>query len=114
MDYQNAPLTVAKIADGVRIAFNGPIHTNVAWLESGLAKVVATKPKLVELDLLNSEHISSIGLGMLVGFHRDITSGGGSIRVIAIRKHTLRVLKLARLDMLLNVAPQAVQDRPAK
>jgi anti-anti-sigma factor len=110
MDFQVAPLAVSSIPDGLRITFNGPIHTNVAWLESELDRIVRARPKLVELDLLRTEHISSVGLGVLVNFSARISTAGGAIRVVAIRKQTLRILRIARLDTLFQFAKDAVHD----
>lgn len=113
MDIQSAPIVVARSSDGYRISFIGPIHTNISWIERELEKVVKASPKLVELDLTGSAHISSLGLGMLVGFHNQITKLGGTTRIVAIKKRTLGILKTAFLDRLLKVPPEAVVDAEA-
>ena len=59
MDYQNAPLTVAKIADGVRVTFNGPIHTNTAWIERELDTIVKSKPLSDLLENLADDRLSA-------------------------------------------------------
>src|SRR5262245_11943056 len=97
MDYQNAPVTVARSGEIVRITFNGPIHTNTAWIERELDTIVKSKPRTVELDLLKTEHISSLGLGVLVSFHNRLHADGAKVAVVAIRKHTVRILHLAYL-----------------
>ncbi len=108
MEIQSPPVVTSKIPDGVRLAFNGPIHLNVAWLETELNKVTATRPKLVEIDLAGTEHISSLGLGLIVGFRNAITRNGGKVRVVKIRQRTLGILKTATLDRLLEIDPAGV------
>jgi anti-anti-sigma factor len=108
MDYQVAPVNVATSGDSVRVTFNGPIHTNTAWIERELDAIVKSKPKTVELDLLKTEHISSLGLGVLVSFYNRLHADGAKVVVVAIRKHTVRILHLAYLDKLLTIPPEAI------
>ena len=108
MDYQNAPVTVARSGEVVRVTFNGPIHTNTEWIERELDTIVKSKPRIIELDLLKTEHISSLGLGVLVSFYNRVHADGGKIIVAAIKKHTVRILHLAYLDKLLTIPPESI------
>lgn len=107
VDYQDKPVVVTNVGDAFSLAFNGPIHTNTAWLEGELKRVIAAKPKTVDLDLSATEHISSLGLGILVHFNQQILAGGGVAKIIKIRKLTLGMLRVSRLDRVLNVDPAA-------
>ena len=108
MDFQVQPCTITATEGGFRIVFAGPIHTNTSWLERELTRVVAAKPKDVELDLTGTEYISSLGLGILVGFHNRIKENGGVVRIVKILKPTLRLLKAAYLDRVLTIEPAAI------
>ena len=108
MDFQNAPLLVAPIGDGFKVTFDGPIHTNVAWIEREMDKIIAAKPKRVELDLSRTTYISSLGLGVLVSLHNRINASGGKVYVVSIKKRTVGILKMAYLDKLLTITPDAV------
>ena len=110
MDFQTAPIVVKPIADGVRVALSGPIHTNTAWIERELDKVVAQKPKLVELDLSGTDHISSLGLGILVKLHNGVKTGGGTLRIVKVLPKVKGILRAAYLDRMLVIAPDAVID----
>lgn len=108
MDLQDVPVVAVKIADGFKFTFNGPIHTNVSWIEREFDQVIDAKPKIVELDLASTEYISSLGLGLLVNLHNRVKANGGVVKVILIRKKTMHLLRTAFLDRLLAVAPGAV------
>ena len=108
MDFQTPPIAVTAIPDGFRVALSGPIHTNTAWIERELDKVVARKPALVELDLSASEHISSLGLGILVKLHNALKVDGGVLRIVRILPRTKGILRAAYLDRMLSIAPDAV------
>ena len=110
MDFQTAPIVVKPIADGVRVALSGPIHTNTAWIERELDKVVAQNPRHVELDLAGTDHISSLGLGILVKLHNSIKAHGGALRIVRILPKVKGILRAAYLDRMLVIAPDAVID----
>jgi anti-anti-sigma factor len=110
MDFQVEPCTVTATEGGFRIVFVGPIHTNTSWLERELDRVVAAKPKDVELDLTGTEYLSSMGLGILVGFHNRIKENGGVVRIVKILKPTLRLFKAAYLDRVFAIEPNAVTE----
>jgi anti-anti-sigma factor len=114
MDFQTAPIVIKPIADGVRVALSGPIHTNTAWIERELDKVVAQKPRLVELDLSGTEHISSLGLGILVKLHNGLKAGGGTMRIVKILPKIKGILRAAYLDRMLVIAPDAVIEAEGK
>jgi anti-anti-sigma factor len=105
MDVQNDPISVTRIADGCHVAILGPIHTNVAWLESAFAKIIAAKPKVVELDLAKMPFTSSLGLGVLVSFRNAVAGYGGDLTTVAVNDHVLKTIKFAYLQGLLKIGP---------
>jgi anti-anti-sigma factor len=104
-------MSVVPTADGVRLTFNGPIHANVAWVEGELNRVADTNPKVVLMDLTGAEHISSMGLGILVGFNNQIRAAGGTIKIVAVTSRTVGILRIALLDKVFQILPSAVIDR---
>jgi anti-anti-sigma factor len=108
MDFQKAPVVVTPIEHGFHLVFDGPIHTNTAWLESEFDRLVKLKPKLLELDLTGTEYISSMGLGILVGLHTRIKADAGKVRVVKIKQRTLNLLKYAFLHKLFEIDPAGV------
>ncbi len=108
MDLQNDPIAVTRITDGCRVSLLGPIHTNVAWLESAFARIIAAKPKIVELDLGKMSFTSSLGVGMLVSFRNAVAGYGGDLKTVAITEPVLKIIKFSFLNGLLKVGPETV------
>lgn len=112
MDFQDQPVTVAPIEDGFRLTFVGPIHINTSWIEGEMDKVVTAKPKVVELDLLKTEYISSHGLGVLISFNNRIRAGGGILTIVKLPKVTYRLLKTAHLDSVFKIDLAGIVEPP--
>lgn len=113
MDFQSTPVTVAPITDGFRMTFTGPIHINTSWIESEMDKVVAARPKVVEMDLLGTTYISSHGLGLLISFNNRVGQGGGTVTIVKVPKVTYKLMKTARLDTILKIDMAGVVEPPA-
>ena len=112
MDFQSEPVVVTATPGGLRVAIRGPVHTNTAWLDDELNKVVAAKPKHVDLDLGAMNYVSSVGLGSLVALRNRITTAGGTLRVVAIQSQVLGVFKYAYLDKVFQIEPGVVLAKP--
>jgi anti-sigma B factor antagonist len=110
MDFQDAPVVVKPTAGGVRVAIVGAVHTNTAWLERELEKVIGAKPSAVELDLARMPFLSSSGLGVLVTFRRAVLNYGGTFRVVAVTKAVFGTLKFAHLDGVFQIDPVVVGE----
>lgn len=108
MDIQDAPVVVTATASGVRVALVGAVHTNTAWLERELTKVVERKPAEVELDLSKLPFLSSSGLGVLVAFRRNVINAGGVLKVVAVQRAVFGTLKFAHLDGVFKIDPAVV------
>lgn len=57
------------------------------------------------IDLGKVGHINSCGLGALVCAHTSMRRAGGELKLIAVGKSVSELLKLTRLDMLLEILP---------
>ena len=104
MDFQAEPAVVTAIPGGFSAKLIGSIHTNTAWIEGEFKKIVAAKPKLVEIDLSETTFLSSMGIGVLVWLYNHVQETGGDVRIVAIRKRVLSSLKFSRLDALFKTA----------
>src|SRR5438874_13143074 len=95
MDIQQAPVVVSRHEDSVTLALIGSIHGNMAWLENELKRVIGEKPRLARLDLGKMNYISSMGIGILMAFRREVVANGGSGRITAIDSRNSNVLRYA-------------------
>lgn len=110
MDSPGPPITITPIADGMRIAFVQPFHMDTSDVEDELQTVIAKKPRHVEVDLGAVQHLSTIGLGVLISLNHRIHQYGGAVRIVKVRKNTLGVLKTTKLDHVLEIAPDGIID----
>ena len=68
-----------------------------------LMRLVARRPPLVVVDLSGVTFLSSLAMGALVGFRRDLGRWGGRVKLAAIPPLIYESLKTSRLDMLFEV-----------
>ena len=68
-----------------------------------LMRLVARRPPLVVVDLSGVTFLSSLAMGALVGFRRDLGRWGGRVKLAAIPPMIYESLKTSRLDMLFEV-----------
>jgi anti-anti-sigma factor len=111
MDFQNEPITVTHSDGDYCVKLLGPIHTNVAWIETEFKKVIAAKPKNVDLDLAETSFLSSTGVGCLVWLYNGLKAEGATLRIVKIQKRVLSTLDYSRLTKILQVQPTAVVDK---
>lgn len=104
------PVILTPLPDGMRIAFVKPFHMDTTEIEDELQSVLAARPKLIEVDLSALGHLSTIGLGLLMSLNHRIQGQGGKLRIVKLRKNTLGVLKVTKLDHMLTIDSQAVVD----
>ena len=112
MDYQSEPVVITPIGEGLRVAVHGPIHTNTAWIEGEFNRVIAAKPKRVELDLRSTNYVSSMGLGVLLSFRKRLAGIGAVLKVVAIQRQVLNVFRYARLEQVFEIDQSVVLTAP--
>ena len=71
---------------------------SVADLRIELDRLVATRPKAVEVDLSRLRMIDSSGVGALVSLYKRVRSQGGSVLIKGIRDQPLAIFQLLKLD----------------
>jgi anti-anti-sigma factor len=108
MDFQSPPAVITATPTGFVAKLNGAIHTNTAWIESEFKKIAAAKPKAVDLDLSETSFLSSSGIGLLVWLRNEVAHGGGTVRIVSIRKRVLAGLKYAHLERVLQTTAATV------
>ena len=110
MDSKKSPIAVTTIPDGFRVAVFGPIHLNLETIQPEFDRLVAAKPKRVELDLSQSEHVSSIGFSALINLRNRLKADGGTLAIVKILPRTRQIFTAAYLEKLFAFAPNAVID----
>src|SRR5262245_21852275 len=102
MDLHAPPIEVSAIPDGYRVTFRAPIQMDTTELEDELERVISAKPKRVEVDLGYSDHLSTVGLGLLISLSHRIHAVGGDLKIVKVRKNTYGVLQITKLDRVLK------------
>lgn len=110
MDLHAPPVEVAAIPDGYRLTFRAPIQMDTTEVEDDLDRVIQSKPRRVEVDLSPTNHLSTVGLGLLISLHHRISAVGGTLHIVKLRKQTRSVLRVTRLDQVLHLESNAVVD----
>lgn len=68
-----------------------------------LLGVIGAGCQCVVIDISGVEFIDSTGLGVLMGGAKRVRSAGGDIRLVAAGSHLTELIKLTRLDRVLDV-----------
>jgi anti-anti-sigma factor len=87
----------------VVVTVSGEAVVELEPLVSGLQSVGQTHPLRVVLDLSGLSFMSSLAMGVVLAFRRNILAQGGSLKVAAVQKMVLDSFKRARLDKVFDV-----------
>lgn len=74
-------------------------------LQAALDRSLESPPAMLIVDLLQVDFLASAGLSLLVTTSRGAAERNVTMRVIAEGRHTLRPLRLTKLDSVLEVYP---------
>jgi anti-sigma B factor antagonist len=72
-------------------------------VDGELARLADRKPKLVVLELSRVSVMGSCVMGSLVGFRRDVASGGGVVNLAAVPPAVRESFRRAMLDRLFKI-----------
>ncbi len=72
-------------------------------VESIIEKMVRDGKKKLIVDLTKVSYVDSSGIGVLVGSFGHCKRGGGAMRLIGVRDNILKIMKLTRVDEVLQV-----------
>ena len=68
-----------------------------------IAAALATRPRLIVVDLSARQFISTVMLGLLLKLRRDTSAFNGKVRLAQVQPLVRRVLNICRLDQLFGV-----------
>lgn len=72
-------------------------------VESTVEKLVQDGKKKIIIDLTKVSYVDSSGIGILVGSFGHCKRGGGAMRLTGVRDNILKIMKLTRVDQVLQV-----------
>jgi anti-anti-sigma factor len=95
----------AKVENKIALlALSGRLDTNTSGeLEARLAKDFANGATSVVLDFNNLDYISSAGLRVLLGTHKQVVASGGELTIKNIRPEVREVFDVTGFSNILNV-----------
>lgn len=101
-------IDLATTADAVRLRLAGRL--DAAWSDAtaaALEQAVRSGRSRIELDLTEVSFMSSVGIGVIVAAVGRFRAVGGTLAVVEASDAVRKMLKIARLESLLSVAPAA-------
>jgi anti-sigma B factor antagonist len=72
-------------------------------VESTIEKLVQNGNKKIIVDLTKVSYVDSSGIGILVGSFGHCKRGGGAMRLTGVSDNILKIMKLTRVDQVLQV-----------
>jgi anti-anti-sigma factor len=100
---KKAPLAVSitDIPQGAVVRIEGKADVATAdVMRFALLGLLARRVTLAVLDLSGLTYVSSLAMGVLVGFRRDIGRWSGRARIVGVQPFVYEVLQAARLTEL--------------
>ena len=86
---------------------------NAGQFVGDLEKIVDAGLRKIIVDCSGLDHISSFGIGVLLRVHKRLARHGGDVKLAGIHTGLVRVLQIARLDLLFDVYPDVDRARLA-
>jgi anti-sigma B factor antagonist len=97
----------------VRLVITGDLdRVTVPDLRNEVARMLASRPPYVEIDLSDLTTIDSAGVGTLVSLYKGLIAQGGRAVVVGVRDQPLAIFKLLRLDKVM-FRPRPSPSEPA-
>src|SRR5262249_31286759 len=84
-------MEVVETAEGILVRVRGEgLIMEVDHLQAGLLRLAAQRLTLVTIDLSELRSVSSLAMGVLVGFRRGVVRGGGRVRLLPAKQTAVR------------------------
>ncbi|HEX6872741.1 MAG TPA: STAS domain-containing protein [Micromonosporaceae bacterium] len=97
-------LATRSVADHTVLEIGGEIDVYTApKLRERLIDMVGAGEKRVVVDLGRVEFLDSTGLGVLVGAHRRLRAGDGSLRLVCPHERLLKIFRITGLDSVFDI-----------
>jgi anti-sigma B factor antagonist len=91
-----------------QLSVEGELDTlTVGELRKEIEKLLATKPKRVDVDLSSLRMLDSSGVGALVSLYKQVRAQGGHVVMVGLRDQPLAIFRLLRLDRVMGGADLA-------
>lgn len=105
-DMQDMTVSVHEQGDAVVVEVVGEVDLLTApRLHGAVMTALASRPRMVVIDLLGVSFLGSSGLAVLVEVHQQATGERTQLRVVAEGPATLRPLQVTALDRQLSLYP---------
>jgi len=104
VETRDVPATDPGGAPTVVVAAKGEAVVDLEPLVSALQTVGTRKPQNVVVDLSQLSFMSSLAMGVILAFRRNILAHGGKVRVAAVQPLVLDSFRRARLDKVFDLA----------
>lgn len=97
-------LATRSVADHTVLEIGGEIDVYTApRLRERLIEMVGAGERRVVVDLGRVEFLDSTGLGVLVGAHRRLRAGDGSLSLVCPHERLLKIFRITGLDSVFEI-----------
>ena len=99
------PVRIEKNKNITTAFLSGEIdHHSAIFIREEIDKAVnLISPRELCLDFMNVSFMDSSGIGLVMGRYKLMQTLGGKLRVRGVSKSTMKVMKLAGLDLLAKI-----------
>jgi anti-sigma B factor antagonist len=106
--------SIVNLGSGVaEIAIEGQLdHATISVLRPELSKLLRLRPARVDLDLSRLRLIDTSGVGMLLGFLKNLRDQGGQLTLCGLRDQPLEIFKLISMEVILMEVILIESDLP--
>jgi anti-sigma B factor antagonist len=96
--------SIVNLGSGVaQIAIEGQLdHATISVLRPELSKLLRLRPARVEVDLLRLRLIDTSGVGMLLGFLKNLRDRGSQVKLSGLRGQPLDIFKHIVMEVVLT------------
>ncbi len=103
-------LATRSVSGRVVLEIGGEVDVYTApRLRELLVDAVGAGDAHIVVDLVKVDFLDSTGLGVLVGAHRRLKAGGGSLRLVCPHERLLKIFRITGLDTVFDIHP-SVED----
>lgn len=97
-------LATRSVSDHIVLEIGGEIDVYTApRLRERLIEMIGAGEKQVVVDLGRVEFLDSTGLGVLVGAHRRLRAGAGSLSLVCPHERLLKIFRITGLDSVFDI-----------